>query len=197
VLVQRAQPVRETVTRLVRPLTEALVTGAPDPARPRSRRLRPHTPQVLGLLPFRTIDLVLVGDLLLTCVLFVTGLFYLQAGAADARSLLDPQGLIFAALAFSLPLALRDRWPLAAWRSAVLLIPLGTVVSRQLLDGIPYTAASAIMYVLVVYTVAVRSERHITVGAWIVSVLGACSRPAPPGTATISSPAANPCATSR
>jgi hypothetical protein len=194
VLVQRAQPVWETVTWLVRPLTEALVTGAPDPARPRSRRLRPHTPQVLGLLPFRTIDLVLVGDLLLTCVLFVTGLFYLQA---DARSLLDPQGLIFAALAFSLPLALRDRWPLAAWRSAVLLIPLGTVVSRQLLDGIPYTAATAIMYALVVYTVAVRSERHITVGAWIVSVLGACSRPAPPGTATISSPAANPCATSR
>ncbi|AWS44825.1 sensor histidine kinase [Streptosporangium sp. 'caverna'] len=173
VLIRRARPVRETVMRLVHPLTEALVTGSPDPARPRSRRLRRRTPQALGLLPFRAIDLVLVGDLLLALLLFGTGLASLQDAAAEAHSLLDPQGIFFAALAFSLPLALRDRWPLAAWRSAVLLIPLGTVVSRQLLDGLPYTAATAITYVLVVYTVAVRSERHITVGAWVVSVLGA------------------------
>ncbi|MER5643061.1 histidine kinase [Streptosporangium sp. NPDC002524] len=172
-LVQRAQRVRKTAVRLARPLTEALVTGAPDPARPRSRRLTPRVPRALGLLPFRTIDLVLLGDLALTLILFGGGLSYLQTQAAAAGSLLDQEGLMFAALTFSLPLALRGRWPLAAWRSAVLLIPLGLVVSRQLLGGIPYTGSVPIMYTLVVYAVAVRCERHITVGVWIVSVLGA------------------------
>ncbi|MGW2191643.1 sensor histidine kinase, partial [Streptosporangium sp. NPDC001682] len=69
-----------------------------------------------------------------------------------------------------MPLALRSRWPLAAWRAAAVLIPLGTVVSRQLIDP-PYNMNTAIMYALVVYAVAVRSERHITVGVWLVSVL--------------------------
>ncbi|GAA4192004.1 sensor histidine kinase [Streptosporangium oxazolinicum] len=169
-LARRTRGVWETVVRLTRPFTEALVTGRADPARPRSRA---RVPSMLGLLPFQTIDLVLLGDLLLTFTLFGSGLSSLESQAADARSPLDPQWIMFAALAFSLPLALRDRWPLAAWRSAALLIPLGTVVSRQFLSGIPYTAASAIMYILVVYSVAVRCERHITIGVWIVSVLGA------------------------
>ncbi len=163
----------EPAVRLARPLTEALVTGTPDPARPRSRRLTRRVPRALGLLPFGTIDLVLLGDLALTFVLFGGGLSYLETEAAAARSPLDQQGLMFAALAFSLPLALRDRWPLAAWRSAFLLVPLGTVVSRQFLDEVPYTAAASIMYILVVYAVAVRCERHITVGVWIVSFLAA------------------------
>ncbi|MEU8384806.1 histidine kinase [Streptosporangium sp. NPDC048865] len=172
-LVRRARRVRETAVRLARPLTEALVTGTPDPARPRSRRLTPRVPRALGLLPFQRIDLVLLGDLALTCILFGGGLSYLQTEAAAAHSLLDQEGLMFAALAFSLPLALRNRWPLAAWRSAFLLLPLGTVVSRQFLHEVPYTATGPIMYTLVVYAVAVRCERHITVGVWILSVLSA------------------------
>ncbi|MEU4405955.1 histidine kinase [Streptosporangium sp. NPDC023963] len=172
-LVRRARRVRETAAHLARPLTEALVTGVPDPARPRSRRLTRRVPRALGLLPFRTIDLVLLGDLALTFVLFGGGLSYLETEAAAARSPLDQEGLMFAALAFSLPLALRDRWPLAAWRSAFLLVPLGTVVSRQFLHEVPYTAAASITYTLVVYAAAVRCERHIAVGVWILSVLGA------------------------
>ncbi|WP_329083340.1 sensor histidine kinase [Streptosporangium sp. NBC_01469] len=172
-LARRTRRVRETAVGLTHPLTEALAAGASDPARPRPRA-RVRVPRALELLPFPTIDLVLLGDLLLTFALFSSGLSYLESEAAEARSPLDREGLVFAALAFSLPLALRDRWPLAAWRSAALLIPLGTVVSRQFLSsGIPYTAAAAVMYMLVVYSVAVRCERHITVGVWIVSVLGA------------------------
>jgi hypothetical protein len=172
-VLQRAQRVRRTAVRLARPLTEALVTGAPDPARPRSPRLVLRVPRALGLLPFQTMSLVLLGDLALTCVLFGGGLSYLQTEAAAARSPLDQEGLMFAALAFSLPLALRDRWPLAAWRSAFLLVPLGTVVSRQFLHEVPYTAAVSVTYTLVVYAAAVRCERHIAVGVWIFSVLGA------------------------
>ncbi|MGC5016686.1 sensor histidine kinase [Streptosporangium sp. DT93] len=172
-LALRARRVWKTLVRLTLPLTEALVTGVPDPARPRSRRLAPRVPHALGLLPFRTIDLVLLGDLVLTFVLFTSGLSYLRTQAVAAHSPLDREALVFAALAFSLPLALRDRWPLAAWRSAFLLVPLGMVVSRQFIGGVPYTAAASIMYALVVYTVAVRSERHVTVGAWVVTALGA------------------------
>ncbi|MFF3437352.1 sensor histidine kinase [Streptosporangium sp. NPDC002721] len=172
-LTRRAPRAWETAVRLARPLTEALVTGTPDPARPRSRRLTRRVPRALGLLPFQRIDLVLLADLALTAVLFGGGLSYLQTEAAAARSPLDQEGLMFAALAFSLPLALRGRWPLAAWRSAFLLVPLGTVVSRQFLHEVPYTAAASVTYTLVVYAVAVRCERHITVGVWIFSVLGA------------------------
>ncbi|MEU8200990.1 histidine kinase [Streptosporangium sp. NPDC049046] len=171
-LSRRTWRVREIAVPLVRPLTEALVTGVSDPARPRSRRLAPRMPGVLGLLPFRRVDLVLLGDLLLAFLLFNLALSDLQDRVVATRSPLDPQGIVFAALAFSLPLALRDRWPLAAWRSAFLLIPLGTVVSRQLLIGIPYTTSTTFMYTLVVYAVAVRCERHITIGVWIASVLG-------------------------
>ncbi len=165
------RPLREAVARLAHPLAEALVTGAPDPAgRPRSRRLRPRMPRALGLLPFRTIDLVLLADLALTFTLFDVGLSLLREEAIRAHPPLGTEGLTFAALAFSLPLAFRGRWPLAAWRMAILLIPLGTLVSPRLSDP-PYNTAAAVMYVLVVYAVAVRSERHITVGVWIVSVL--------------------------
>ncbi|MEV4745532.1 histidine kinase [Streptosporangium sp. NPDC049248] len=167
---RRIRPVREAAARLAHPLVEALVTGAADPAgRLRSRRLRPRMPRALGLLPFRTIDLVLLADLALTFTLFDAGLSLLRDEAIRAHLPLGGE-LTFAALAFSLPLAFRGRWPLAAWRMAILLIPLGTVVSRQLSDP-PYSTAAAVMYVLVVYAVAVRSERHITVGVWIVSVL--------------------------
>ncbi|MEU4831088.1 histidine kinase [Streptosporangium sp. NPDC023615] len=169
---RRARAARQAVLRLITPLVEALVTGAPDPPRPRTGRLNPRVPQVLGVLPFRNIDLVLLADLALAFLLFQTELGRLRELVAETRSSLDVQGLVLAALAFSLPLALRHRWPLAAWRSAVLLIPLGTMICRQLLD-MPYTAAVAIMFTLVVYAVAVRCERRITVGAWIVSVLGA------------------------
>ncbi|MFI6458037.1 sensor histidine kinase [Streptosporangium amethystogenes] len=170
-LARHTRPVREAAARLAHPLVEALVTGEPDPAgRPRSRRLRPRMPRVLGLLPFRTIDLVLLTDLVLTFILFRDFLSTLEDTAALVNSPLDPDGLVFTALAFSLPLALRSRWPLAAWRMAIVLIPLGTVVSRQLIDP-PYTGNIGIMYALVVYAVAARSERHITVGVWIVSVL--------------------------
>ncbi|MER6175876.1 histidine kinase [Streptosporangium sp. NPDC001681] len=170
-LARHARPVREAAARLAHPLVEALVTGAADPAgRLRSRRLRPRMPRALGLLPFRTIDLVLLADLALTFILFKACLSMLQEVAVRVNSPLDPDWLMLTALAFSLPLALRSRWPLAAWRAAAVLIPLGTVVSRQLIDP-PYNMNTAIMYALVVYAVAVRSERHITVGVWLVSVL--------------------------
>jgi len=129
-------------------------------------------PGVLGLLPFRRVDLVLLGDLLLAFMLFTMAMSDLQARAVESRPPLAPQGIVFAALAFSLPLALRDRWPLAAWRSAFLLIPLGMLVSWHLLGHAPFTGNTAVVYTLVVYAVAARCERHITIGVWIASILG-------------------------
>ncbi|GAA3041843.1 sensor histidine kinase [Streptosporangium longisporum] len=169
---QRARAARQGVLRLIGPLVEAAVTGVPDPARPRTGRLNARVPHFLGVLPFRTVDLVLLADLALTFLLFQTGFVRFKELAAETHSPMDVQGLAFAAAAFSLPLALRHRWPLAAWRSAALLMPLGTDISRQFL-GIPYTSAAAVMFILVVYSVAVRCDRRITLGVWIISVLGA------------------------
>jgi signal transduction histidine kinase len=126
-------------------------------------------PHFLGLLPFRTIDLVLLADLVLAYILFESGYSMLEPNLASTVTL--PGEISFTAAASSLPLALRDRWPLGAWRLAAVMVPTSALICDPVLD-MPYTAQTAIMYLLVVYAVAVRCERHVTIGVWIVSAAG-------------------------
>ncbi|MBG0829875.1 sensor histidine kinase [Planomonospora sp. ID67723] len=150
---------RRPLAWLARALGGALWTGRPGPPHPRPRRLAPRMPGFLGLLPFRTIDLVLLADLALAFVLF------------RAVQSMNNGGAELSALAASLPLVLRNRWPLAAWRLATVLAPLDAVTREQSSDLV-YSADTVIMYLLVVYAVAVRCERHVTIGVWIISAVG-------------------------
>ncbi|GAA2209249.1 sensor histidine kinase [Nonomuraea monospora] len=173
---------RETGRKLVRPFVLALFEGDADPPFA-ARRLTFRTPRWLGsLVPGRSYDLVQAADLLLAFVLYgimiSTGLDWNDAAArahiADPR-VPGPAPLIFMyliAIGVSLPIALRDRWPLAAWRVAAVMLPLIVYVTMTVGDVVPpYPIAAILMYLLVLYSVAVRCERRITVGVWALTVL--------------------------
>ncbi|GGK88234.1 hypothetical protein Ppa06_53340 [Planomonospora parontospora subsp. parontospora] len=163
---------RSPVTWLARALAGAAWSGRADPAHPRSRRLAPRVPGFLGLLPFRTIDLILLADLVLAFVLYSAVQSMLQTDTTRLPAPLGWGEIQFAAACSALPLALRDRWPLGAWRLAAVLVPAGILTRLQTLET-PYSADTVIMYLLVLYAVAVRCERHVTIGAWLVSAAGA------------------------
>jgi len=152
--------------RAVRPLAAALVTGESGPIPPRPAWLRPRTPRFLGVLPFRTIDFIQAADVVLALLFFLYG----QDAGGLPRPDVDVQGIWFVALAHSAPLALRQRWPLAAWRLAVLGILLAGSLSMRLY-GLPYSDVAMVMYLLCLYTVASRCDRDVTIGAWVVTFL--------------------------
>ncbi|MFG1944306.1 sensor histidine kinase [Nonomuraea sp. NPDC048826] len=146
----------------------ALYRGAADPPARRSRWLAMRMPRWLGLLPFRTIDLVRVADTLLALILFLTT--YDRTVNTGV-----PMALVYvSALGVAVPLVLRDRRPLAAWRSSLVLLPAGVWVSFETgvrYESNPYTPEMVISYLLVAYALAVRCDRRITGTAWAVSVL--------------------------
>ncbi|MFC7721340.1 histidine kinase [Nonomuraea recticatena] len=160
------------ISAVVQPFRLALFRGEADPASPRSRRLRPAMPRPLrGLLPFDHLDLVQVADLLLAWALFGTVLSDLTNLTEAAP---QPMWLLWlTATGFSLPVALRDRWPLAAWRLALALLPSALWMSH-LLDGArSFLMQGAIMCLLVLYSVAVRCDRRITSAVWAISLVAA------------------------
>ncbi|MFC4585883.1 sensor histidine kinase [Sphaerisporangium corydalis] len=153
---------------LARPLTSAVVTGTADPPFPRSPRLRPRTP---AFLPFRSVDLVAAADVLLAWILYGTGLSYLLTEAEASRFAGDQPVLYVLAAAYSLPVALRDRWPLAAWRLSALSVLAGAALNPG--GTLPYVVTEVTTYLLCAYSVSVRSGRDTTIGVWAVTVLGA------------------------
>ncbi|MFD0889060.1 histidine kinase dimerization/phosphoacceptor domain-containing protein, partial [Streptosporangium algeriense] len=169
--------------RLLRPLVLALAGGQADPPFPRSPRLRIRLPVSLRLLPFRAVDLVTVANVLAFWIVYGGVLSRLihdndmamtVAGSQGDRALLRPLypepewWLYLAAITSCVPVLLRERWPLAAWR-----IALASVVVMPSFedDGLPVQAPEAMLHLLVVYSVAVRCERRTTLGVWAVSVL--------------------------
>ena len=155
------------ITAVLRSFPLALYEGVADAPAPRSRAVV-RVPRRLGPLPFRTVDLVQAADVLLAVVLFMSTF------SRVADGLLRPGAAYLAGLAVALPLVLRDRWPLAAWRVSVALLPAGLWVLFQLgvrYESNPFTPDMVISYLLVAYAVAVRCDRRITGAAWVVSVL--------------------------
>lgn len=158
------------LVRLTRPLTLAVLSGRADPPFPRSRRLGIPIPRFLGLLPFRTVDLVVLANLLIFWLAYSGGLSSLLSGN-DSLSIPYPEWQIYyAAAACSLPLLLREHWPLAAWRISAAGM-LTTAPIMDALTGHPVSIAGIVAYLLVVYSVAVRCGRETTLGAWIASML--------------------------
>lgn len=129
-----------------------------------------RVPLALQLLPVKTIDLVQLADIILAWVLFGTGLAQFASDAAESPS--PPADLwgYVVAISMSLPVVLRNRRPLAAWRVAAVMAPftLGLVAS---VNDAPYQPGFVIMYCLVLYSLAVRCAREITVAAWLLSLL--------------------------
>ncbi|MGW4642434.1 sensor histidine kinase [Sphaerisporangium sp. NPDC004334] len=173
------------LVRLASPLTAALVTGTAEPAGPRSRWLRPAVPAWARWLPFATVDLVVVADLALAFILLGTGVSYLETEAVASHFSPDGPVLIVLAAAYAVPVALRERWPVAAWRISAMAAVVGGLVNPRILDGamggaaghgdgvMPYVAAQAITYLLCAYSIAVRADRDVAIGVWIVSMVGA------------------------
>ncbi|MFF4412089.1 sensor histidine kinase [Streptosporangium sp. NPDC001559] len=162
---------------LARSLTLAVATGRADPPFPRSRRLRIPIPAALRLLPFHAVDLVVVANLLVFWLVYGEDLRFLPG---DGRLLGYPGWwLSLSALLSSVPVLLREHWPLAAWRislvGACVIAPIQEILGGA--GGMPVPLPAAVPYLLVVYSVAVRCERRITLGVWTVSVLVLLSTP--------------------
>ncbi|TMR11816.1 sensor histidine kinase [Nonomuraea turkmeniaca] len=159
---------------VMRPFGLALFQGDADPP-PASRRPTFRVPRRLAvLLPSQTFDLVQVAELALSLILFGTTQGMLtEAIAAHTEGYPVPEWIAYlAGLAVALPLVLRDRWPLAAWRVAIVQTPLTiwAAITLDLVDP-PYSAQLSVMYLMVLYSVAVRCDKQITLAVWIITVL--------------------------
>ncbi|MGW7480189.1 sensor histidine kinase [Nonomuraea muscovyensis] len=166
------------ISAAVRPFALALFQGRADRPPVRSGRFTaPKVPRRLAvLLPLQRVHLALVADLVLAYVLFTGTLGELESWNQESRLPVNDGLLPLPALAVALPVVLRDRWPLAAWRAGLVLLPAYLFVVGAISPGgsmsMPYTMPFILMYTLVLYSVAVRCERPITFAVWVVSVLG-------------------------
>lgn len=162
------------ISALVQPFQLALFSGEADPPTPRSARLRFPMPRALGLLPFATVDVVRVVEFVLACAMYGTQLSELIGWNDKAAHPVSEIQLQLTAISFALPVVMRDRWPLAAWRVAIVMLPLSIWVIKEIgspANGVSYTGPMALMYLLVLYAVALRCRRSITVAIWIISSL--------------------------
>ncbi len=158
----------------------AFFQGDADPP-PKARRLAFGVPQWLRpLVPVTTISLVQAAELILALMLYLQMQSTVWSWNSGSRIGPDQQepiwdGFVYlTAVAVALPIALRDRWPLAAWRVSFALMPVVVGVTRTIgfpAGAMPYVTWLIISYLLVLYSVAVRCDRRITVAVWVVTFL--------------------------
>ena len=158
----RRSPVVQTVTSTV---TTTLVTGTADPPGPRPS----WAVRAPRWLPFR-VDFAVVFDLVVGLIVLGTTVDQLGgdnrvSGAGYSNNLLT-----FVALTVALPLVLRNWWPLAAWRVALLSLITGRLLLREL-DLAANAVGAGLVLALCLYAVAVRTDRRTTIGAWLISVV--------------------------
>ncbi|WP_181958401.1 sensor histidine kinase, partial [Nonomuraea deserti] len=160
---------------LVRPFEQALWRGDADPP-PSSRRLNLEVPHWLAVLvPLKTVNLLQWAELVLAFALFGVTQSMVNDWNVNTRLPVGEQFVYLTALAVALPVALRDRWPLAAWRVAFVSMPLVLWVAKTAgpPGAIPYATPAIVAYLLVLYSVAVRCDRQITWVVWVLTVLTA------------------------
>lgn len=159
---QSVNKVRAGVEWLAGSLGAALVTAFGDPTPPRSRRL--------PILSSRRVDLAVAADVVLVVVLYGAGAATLIDLNNELMVPYPPQFMHLLAAACSLPLLLRQRWPVAAWRSGWLVL-IGVSVPLSELSAVPFVPPAIVMYLLCLYSVASRSEPQVAAGAWVISVV--------------------------
>jgi signal transduction histidine kinase len=169
-----------TRARLTRPFTAALMTAvADDPPTRRPGWRQPDAFQHLRhYLPFSRVDVVVIGEIITALAIFSGTVSFLNNANDRADNAVgDGELLILAAAAASVPLLLRELWPLAAWRIALpsmIFVVLITERAYAYPGGPenPYPVGAVITYLLVLYSVGVRCAREVSIGVWLTSVLG-------------------------
>ena len=147
----------------VRSFAATFVTDTTVPPTPRHGRLRRGR-----------FDLVEIIDVITALICFAIANSVLT-GVNSSHDGHHPSGLL-ALLAFvtCAPLALRTRFPLAAWTAAALaVIATSVVLTAGSLDASGYPAIVLLVYGLCVYAVAVRCKPRIVVVAAAVTMVGA------------------------
>ncbi|GAA0327018.1 sensor histidine kinase [Actinoallomurus spadix] len=147
----------------LRPMLAVVVGGHTDPPWPRRRRRT----------RFGSIDLRSAGDPLLASILALAGYSQMDTPHPDLGGPFSRTLLLLAACGGVAPLLLRRSRPLVAWRlSALVMVISSIVVSPRSTLGTPYVPTFGIVYLLCLYSLAVRCERTVTIGAMVVSTLG-------------------------
>ncbi|GAA4072661.1 sensor histidine kinase [Actinomadura miaoliensis] len=160
------QGLAQTLGLVLRPLVSGLVGSAePRPAdRPWPPRLRDTRLRGVPFPPvMQAIDLIIA-------VIIGFGTYSLLLTETEKRgSSVSYAELGMAAFLLALPMALRERHPVAAWR---LLCAAMFYTGMQSWLDVPFPPGGSIAGVFVLYTVAVRSPLNLTVGAGVWSVAG-------------------------
>ncbi|SEG14264.1 Signal transduction histidine kinase [Thermomonospora echinospora] len=153
---------------MLRLVAAAALTGVADP--PPAHRDWPswlRWTRLLGVgrLPYGAV--VVTIDLVIALTIF-GGTYNQLFTEAHARN--PGWLLLIAAAALAIPVALRDRHPVAAWRMAVAAM---AVTAPWHWVDVPYVPGGAIATLLCLYSLAVRSPRAVTLGAGLICAMGA------------------------
>ena len=164
----------ETARMIVRPVVAAAVTGRADPPpadRPWPAGLR--WTRHIGIGRLRFAQVMQIIDLVIAVIVFFGSFSVLQNESKQVHPGHSTPGIfLLIALGAALPLALRQRHPLAAWRIIALSIALWTPEVQRWMTT-PYLPGAAVAAVLILYSVAARCSRDVTIGVALISILGA------------------------
>ncbi|MGH3286079.1 MAG: sensor histidine kinase, partial [Streptosporangiaceae bacterium] len=146
----------------VRSFAATFVTDTTNPPAPRPRWLRRGR-----------FDLVEVADVIIALICFGVTNSTLTNQSVAHHTHHAPGLLVLLAFVSCAPLALRTRFPLSAWAfSAAALVWISLAISPDSL-GAAYPLVGVLVYLLCLYTVAVRCRPRIIVATAAVTVAGA------------------------
>ena len=149
--------------RLTATVTATFAGGITDPPTPRSRRLR-----------WRRFDLVFLADLLIGIICLATTDSWLETQNAQHGQRFSTENLLLFALAVSLPVVLRTRFPASAWALSTLAMGWTAVaIGPRSFSSVVYVPAGLLVYGLCLYSVAVRCRPWFVVTAAIVTLTAA------------------------
>ena len=149
--------------RLRASVTATVAGGVTDPPFPRSPRLR-----------WRRWDLVFLADLLIGIICLAITDSWLETQNSRHGAPFSTENLLLFALAVSLPVVLRTRFPASAWALSALAVGWTAVaIGPRTLSSAVYVPAGLLVYGLCLYSVAVRCRAWLVVTAAIVTLVGA------------------------
>jgi signal transduction histidine kinase len=157
-----------TLRLMVRPLRTALVSPAAsrDPNRPWPPVPLPRR-WLTANVPFGTVAQAI--DLIIAVFCFFATYSVLIGETTGRGSEVWTPLLMLAALVTAVPIALRERHPMAAWRGFVA----GTILcGPHYWQEVPFGGGPVITGMLVLYTVASRCPGHLVIGVGLWSALG-------------------------
>jgi signal transduction histidine kinase len=151
------------MSRLSALVTEAIADGVTGPPAPRPRRLR-----------WGRLDLVAVADALVGVICLGTTVSWLNTVNGQHDSRFSAGMLALFAVAVSVPMLLRNRFPAQAWLvSAGALAWTSMAIGPGTLSSSAYLPGGLLVYILCLYAIAVRCRAWFVLTAAAVTVIGA------------------------